>query len=155
MKRHQLIQGLRLSIAWIAALSITHFYHYPDASWVMISIIVVVSTSHETKAILKKALFRILGTLAGVITGLIGLHLLPYSYPLVLAFFFLAVFVAGYFMHGEYAYIAIIAGITMSVISGHLDDYTAGLWRALNVLIGAAAGCLISFMIPTKKRESD
>lgn len=155
MKNHHVVQGLRLAVGFTLALGLTTAYHYPDASWVVISIVVVLSTSHERSAVLKKALYRIGGTLAGLAAGLIGLWLAQHSLTLLLGYMFIVTFAAGTLMHGKYAYIAIIAGITLAVIASHAGDWTTGLWRAGNVFIGATAGTVIALLIPHKKPEGE
>ncbi|RSK69412.1 hypothetical protein EJE24_06355 [Enterobacter huaxiensis] len=148
MKTHHLIQGLRLACGFVIALGITTAINYPDASWVIISIVVVLSTSHEQRAVMMKALQRVAGTLSGLILGMVGLWLAQFSMALLLAYMFIVILVVGSLMHGRFAYIAIVAGITLAVISAHVNDWHAGLWRAMNVSIGAMVGSLIALAIP-------
>lgn len=147
------IKGVRLSLAFVIALAITHHFNFPDSSWIMISIVIVVSSSHEINEIFKKALHRIAGTLTGIALGLIGLFIAHLSFDLALVYMLLVLFIAGSHIKGDYSYIAVICCVTLAVVMSHLDDPNTGLWRGLNVLIGASVGCLISLLLP-KIKES-
>ena len=133
--------ALRLSISFLIGYSIYKYFHIARGEWIVFTILFVLQPSYsETR---KRLLQRTLGTLAGVIIGVLVIKLFSYSGQIVLmltsAYLFL------FWMKRKYSvsiiFITIFVLCAFNIIANKGVDVMA--LRLINTLIGA----FISFMV--------
>ena len=157
-KRYQFqrnIHALRLACAVVCAILVGHIFHLKHSEWIPITVFVILGTIPYQGSIAEKAFERIIGTIIGMAIGLtllgINQHFFQHDF-----LFFLSVGIisalCGYYSLTKRGYAAMLAGLTICMLLGHSGDNWVqdGLFRAVNVIIGAAIALNTSQMIPIK-----
>lgn len=128
--------------------------------WIVITILVVMSTQPNLGGALDKALMRFLGTVVGAIVAIIITAIIPVGFSqvtLVLPFIFLAVYVAG---ASKYSYAGTLAGITLLIIIlNQQPSLQTAIYRAVEISLGITISLIVNrFILPiraeTRLKES-
>ena len=100
--------------------------------------------------VFSRALQRTGGTVIGALSGLIALFLEIYSFPAMLLWCAVVMFVAGYLTLGKHPYMALLIGSTLAVVScSPPNDMESALLRSLYVLTGSVLAMLYSCLLYT------
>lgn len=150
--RHaNMIHAVRVALAMATTILLTTGINLPHGEWASVSLLVVVGGLQHYGNVRKKAMERAVGTMLGALIGLTLIVLMSLSESLLL-FFTLMSMVAGacaYYAIGRPGYVALLTAITMVIVAGHGDlDFSTGLWRTANVLIGISIAVAFSFVLP-------
>lgn len=147
----KMIHAIRVAVAILASIALTTGVNLPHGEWASITVLIVIGGLQHHGNIRKKAAERALGTLIGASGGLLlilvqsSFHLPALTYTLMA----IGCGVGGYFAIGQAGYVALLGAITMMIVAGHGDaEFSDGLWRTANVLIGIAIALLFSFALP-------
>ncbi len=150
-KHANMIHAVRVGLAMAATVVLTTGINLPHGVWASVSLLVVVGGLQHYGNVRKKAMERALGTMLGAVIGL-GLIVLMNVSGSLLLFFTLMSISAGacaYYAIGRPGYVALLTAITMVIVAGHGDlDFSTGLWRTANVLIGISIAVAFSFVLP-------
>lgn len=128
--------------------------------WIVITVLVVMSTQPNLGGALDKALMRFLGTIVGAIVAIIITAFIPVGYAqilLVMPFIFLAVYFAG---ASKYSYAGTLAGITLLIIIlNQQPSVQVAIYRAVEILLGITIALIVNrFVFPiraeTRLKES-
>lgn len=132
-----IVHGVRISLAFVLTFIFIRELNIPEASWPLITIIVVMGPISTWGNVLPRALERMVGTLLGMIAGLIALELECYSLALMLIWCGIVMIYAGIKTLGKRPYIALMTAITLGVVIGApAGDINTALWRSGDVLLG-------------------
>ncbi|CAM2144973.1 FUSC family protein [Pararobbsia alpina] len=150
--RHaKFIHAFRVAAALLASIALTTGIDLPHGEWASITVLIVIGGLQHHGNIRKKSAERALGTLIGATGGLLlilvqsSFHLPALTYTLMS----IGCGIAAYYAIGPAGYIALLGGITMMIVAGHGDaEFSDGLWRTADVLIGIVIALLFSFALP-------
>ena len=150
------LHALRLGIAVLSALLLNKLTNLPHGEWTTITVFVILGLLQYQGAIYTKAKERILGTLLGVVVGL-GFIWLSKDIGDWLWLYYLSIGIIsgiiGYVAVKQLGYIGLLTGITMLMIVSSPDQNNIaqdGLYRAFNILIGAAVAVAATLILPLK-----
>ena len=150
------LHAIRLGIAVLSALLLNKLTHLPHGEWTTITVFVILGLLQYQGAIYTKAKERILGTLLGVVVGL-GFIWLSKDIGDWLWLYYLSIGIIsgiiGYVAVKQLGYIGLLTGITMLMIVSSPDQNNIaqdGLYRAFNILIGAAVAVAATLILPLK-----
>ncbi|MFZ4831702.1 FUSC family protein [Rouxiella sp. Mn2063] len=150
-KNYRIAHGLRIALAFILTFLIVHWIHLPEATWPLITLVVVMGPISFWGNVVERVMERILGTIGGSISGLIALWIEIYSVPLMLAWCGVVVFASGYLTLGKRPYAALLLGVTLAVVlgagAGHFD---VAMWRTADVIIGSLLSLLFASIYPQR-----
>jgi uncharacterized membrane protein YccC len=150
--RHaKLIHAVRVATALLASIAFTTGINLPHGEWASITVLIVIGGLQHQGNIRKKAAERALGTLIGATGGLLLILVQStFHWPaLTYALMAIGCGIGGYYAIGPPGYIALLGAITMVIVAGHGDaEFSDGLWRTANVLIGIGLALLFSFALP-------
>ncbi len=145
------IHAVRVGLAMATTILLTTGINLPHGVWASVSLLVVVGGLQHYGNVRKKAMERALGTMLGALIGLFLIFVQSVCGSLLL-FFALMSIIAGacaYYAIGRPGYVALLTAITMVIVAGHGDlDFSTGLWRTANVLIGISIAVAFSFVLP-------
>lgn len=128
--------------------------------WMVITVLVVMSTQPNLGGALDKALMRFLGTIVGAIVAIFITAIIPVGYAqilLVIPFIFLSVYFAG---ASKYSYAGTLAGITLLIIIlNQQPSVQIAIYRAVEILLGITIALVVNrFIFPiraeTRLKES-
>lgn len=132
-----MVHGVRISLAFILTFLFIRKLNIPEASWPLITIIVVMGPISTWGNVLPRALERMAGTVLGMIAGLIALEIECYSLPIMLFWCAIVITFAGIKTLGKHPYTALMTAITLGVVIGSpAGDFNTALWRSGDVLLG-------------------
>ncbi|ECD7340077.1 FUSC family protein [Salmonella enterica subsp. enterica serovar Newport] len=135
---YKVVHGVRMAFAFVLAFMVIRLLHVPDATWLLITIVVVMGPVSFWGNVLTRALQRMMGTLFGAISGLVALYLEIYSLPWMLVWCAVVMFVCGVLTLGKRPYMGLLIGITLAVVCCvKPGDMNAALWRSGDVIIGS------------------
>lgn len=140
---------IKTLIAILIGFVVMHLDHQPHRLWILISIIVVMMTSHSMGVHLERSVLRIIGTMIGAVCGL-GVILLPDLW--IIKFVALAIVGLILLTLGElkprWRYGVILCLITFILVIGTVNP-TPGmaLERATDIIIGVLIALLVSVLI--------
>ncbi len=139
------VHGVRIAIAFLLTFLFVRITDIPEGTWPLITLVVVMGPISTWGNVFPRAIQRISGTLAGSISGLIALKLELISLPVMLAWCAVVMFVCGFLTLGKHPYMALLIGITLSVVVGApAGDFTMALWRGGDVILGSLLALLFS-----------
>lgn len=151
-----ILHAIRLGVAVLVALLLNQFTHLPHGEWTTITVFVILGLLQYQGAIYTKAKERILGTLLGVVVGLVFIWLSQDVEALLWLYYLLIGIISGiigYFAVKQLGHIGLLTGITMLMIVSSPDQSNvaqAGLYRAFNILIGAGVAVAVTLILPLK-----
>ena len=137
-RHYQTVHGVRIAIAFVLSFLLVRLLHIPEGSWPLITLVVVMGPISSWGNVFPRAVQRIIGTIAGSVSGLIALKIELYSLPLMLGWCGIVMFVCGYLTLGKRPYMALLIGITLGVVVGAPPgDFLTALWRGGDVIFGS------------------
>ncbi|ANI31559.1 membrane protein [Yersinia entomophaga] len=148
---YRIAHALRISVAFVLTFLILRLLAFPDATWALITLVVVMGPLSYWGNVFSRAIQRIGGTLCGAASGLVALYLQQYSLTAMLAWCFVVMFVCGYLTLGNRPYMALLIGVTLALVcgSGSVDMSTA-LWRSADVILGSLLALLFTSIYPQR-----
>lgn len=150
------LHAIRLGVAILVALLLNKLTSLPHGEWTTITVFVILGLLQYQGAIYTKAKERILGTLLGVVVGLSFVWLIQDIGGWVWLYYGLIGIISGligYVAVKQLGYIGLLTGITMLMIvsnPAHSSIAQDGLYRAFNILIGAAVAVAATLILPLK-----
>lgn len=152
-----LLHSMRLGVAVVASLLFSSWTNMPHSEWSTITVFIILGLLQYQGAIYTKAKERILGTVLGIVVGLlllwIGHGLLGAIATSWLYYLIVGIVsgVIGYYSIKQLGYIGLLTGITMCMIIASSDTVGPdGIARALNVLIGTFWSVVATLVLPLK-----
>ncbi|WP_413723222.1 FUSC family protein [Sodalis sp. RH24] len=150
-QHYRIAHGLRIGLAFVLTFMIIRLLDIPEGTWPLITLVVVMGPISFWGNVLQRAVQRIIGTVFGAASGLIGLRLELYSLPLMLIWCGLVMFICGYLTLGKRPYLALLIGITLAVVCGAgAGDMQTALWRSGDVIIGSLLALLFTSIYPQR-----
>lgn len=144
-RHYRSVHGVRIAIAFLLTFLLVRLTGIPEGTWPLITLVVVMGPISTWGNVFPRAIQRICGTFAGSISGLIALKLELMSLPVMLAWCGIVMMVCGYLTLGKHPYMALLIGITLSVVVGApAGDFTVALWRGGDVILGSLLALLFS-----------
>jgi uncharacterized membrane protein YccC len=144
-RHYRSVHGVRIAIAFLLTFLFVRMTGIPEGTWPLITLVVVMGPISTWGNVFPRAIQRICGTFAGSISGLIALKLELVSLPVMLVWCGVVMFVCGYLTLGKHPYMALLIGITLSVVVGApAGDFTVALWRGGDVILGSLLALLFS-----------
>ncbi|NDL62283.1 FUSC family protein [Acerihabitans arboris] len=150
-QHYRIAHGLRIGLAFVLTFMIIRLLDIPEGTWPLITLVVVMGPISFWGNVLQRAVQRIIGTMFGAVSGLIGLRLELYSLPLMLIWCGIVMFICGYLTLGKRPYLALLIGITLAVVCGAgAGDMQTALWRSGDVIIGSLLALLFTSIYPQR-----
>ncbi|GAD78750.1 FUSC family protein [Vibrio ezurae] len=149
--RYRIVHGIRIAVAFVSTLFITSYFALPERSWILITLFVVIGPISYLGNVLPRAWHRVLGTVIGAVSGILGLAVSQHSMFLMYLWCSIVIFLSGYFALGKRPYVGILIGITLAVTVGssntHID---VAVWRGLDVTLGCIIAVLFCLIHPQR-----
>lgn len=131
------IRATRLILANLILYLITWYYQIPEREWALITVWFVMYDYTYVGDVWLKSWYRFLGTIFSALYGLIIIYFFYNNVVIKMLAFIPAIFIYAYFfMDTKRAYIAIIGGVTLSIILLNHNDIGAAILRVFNVILG-------------------
>lgn len=144
-RHYRSVHGVRIAIAFLLTFLFVRVTGIPEGTWPLITLVVVMGPISTWGNVFPRAIQRICGTLAGSVSGLIALKLELISLPVMLTWCGMVMFVCGFLTLGKHPYMALLIGITLSVVVGApAGDFAMALWRGGDVILGSLLALLFS-----------
>ena len=142
-KYHQVLYGLRISVAFIFTLFLMKYFKFPDVSWVLITLIVVMGPISYFGNVLSRAKHRIIGTLLGAISGWGAIFIEQWSIIYMYVWCGIVIFLSSYLILGKRPYVGLLVNITLAVIVGS-ENYNTDivLFRSVDIIVGCVLAVL-------------
>ena len=135
-------RALRIAILITVAFWVCHFFQIQNASWVALTVIIIDQNTLGASA--KKACQRLLGTVLGVIGGILLAHFLFAPYPPSRWAALLIVFMTFLFVRVNYTVTIFFGTVLLAnifyVLSGSTSIITYMISRLIDILTGIAIG---------------
>ncbi|WP_119343142.1 FUSC family protein [Facilibium subflavum] len=158
-KRYAIINAFKASVASLIAYFIglllgTWLQEPRMYTWIVITVLVIMSSQPNLGGALDKALMRMLGTIIGAAVSIISLLALSNWHTLqilvCLIFIFIGVYVAT--TSKKYTYVGVLGAITVGMIlMAEHTTITFALYRSFEVLLGACIALLTNrYLLPIK-----
>ena len=148
---YKAIHGIRMAIAFVITFLAIRLLHVPEATWPLITMVVVMGPISFWGNVITRALQRIMGTVFGAASGLVALYLEVFSMPLMLVWCAVVMFVCGVLALGKRPYMGLLIGITLAVVCGAgPGDMNTALWRSGDVIIGSLLALLFTSIFTQK-----
>lgn len=129
-KHYRVVHGCRIALAFVLTFVLVRLLDVPEGTWPLITLVVVMGPISFWGNVVPRAFERIGGTVFGSALGLIALKLELISFPVMLAWCGVAMFLCGWLALGKKPYQALLIGITLAVVVGApAGDMTTALWR--------------------------
>ncbi|MEG3128787.1 FUSC family protein [Pantoea cypripedii] len=137
-RHYRAVHGVRIAIAFVLSFLFVRLTDIPEGTWPLITLVVVMGPISTWGNVFPRVVQRIIGTFAGAVSGLIALKLELISLPVMLVWCFAVMVVCGYLTLGKHPYMALLIGITLSVVVGApAGDFTVAMWRGGDVILGS------------------
>ncbi len=150
-EHYRIIHGIRVALSFSLAMFIIHYFNLPEASWVLISLVVVLVPISYLGNVIQRALHRMAGTVLGAACGVLAIMLSHYDIWLMYAWSAVVLFTSAYFARGKRPYIALLIGITFSVTVGAPDhNLNVALLRAASVFAGCTLAMMFCLVYPQR-----
>ncbi|WP_017348096.1 FUSC family protein [Pantoea sp. A4] len=144
-RHYRSVHGVRIAIAFVLSFLFVRITDIPEGTWPLITLVVVMGPISTWGNVFPRAVQRIGGTIAGSISGLIALKLELISLPVMLVWCAVVMFACGFLTLGKHPYMALLIGITLSVVVGSpAGDFTMALWRGGDVILGSLMALMFS-----------
>ncbi|MDF7659560.1 FUSC family protein [Erwiniaceae bacterium L1_54_6] len=144
-RHYRAVHGVRIAIAFVLSFLFVRLTDIPEGTWPLITLVVVMGPISTWGNVFPRVVQRIIGTFAGAVSGLIALKLELISLPVMLVWCFTVMVVCGYLTLGKHPYMALLIGITLSVVVGApAGDFTVAMWRGGDVILGSLMALLFT-----------
>lgn len=148
---YKVVHAVRMALAFVLTFLAIRLFHEPEATWPLITMVVVMGPISFLGNVLIRAIQRIMGTVFGAASGLVALYIEIYSLPLMLVWCALVMFVCGMLALGKRPYMGLLIGITLAIVCGAgPGDMDTALWRSGNVIIGSLLALFFTSIYPQK-----
>lgn len=145
------VHGLRMALAFVLAFGIIRFHHFADGTWLLITMVAVIGPMSYLGNVAIRAAQRLAGTVIGSVSGLIALQIEIYSFPLMLVWCAIVMFVCGYMAIGKRSYVGILIGITLCVITASPQGDMDSAWvRCIEVFSGCMIALIFTSIYPQR-----
>lgn len=135
-------RALRIAIMIGVVFFICHFFQIQNASWVALTVIVIDQNTLGASA--KKAWQRLLGTVLGVIAGILLAHFLFAPYPMTRWSALVIVFLVFLFVRANYGVCIFFATVLLAnlfyLLSGTSDIVNYMVSRLVDIFVGIIIG---------------
>ncbi|WP_321833644.1 FUSC family protein [Pseudomonas kulmbachensis] len=150
-KYYRWIHATRISLAFLITFIVIRYFKLDGASYALITMLIVMGPQPYWGNVFSRALQRTGGTVLGALSGLVSLYLEMYSFPLMLLWCAVMMFVAGYLTLGKHPYMALLIGATLAVVScAPPNDMESAITRSLYVLAGSLLAMLYTSIYPQR-----
>ncbi len=138
MSSERLRHGLRIAVGCAVGFWLASLLQLQAGQWVVITVVMVLSTEPRTGGILKKSLQRFWGTVLGAVAALLILFVLPGGPPWGLLWALPALVAFGYLAaDAERAYIGVLGAVTLVMVAMEPDQNLAfALKRIAQIVLG-------------------
>jgi uncharacterized membrane protein YccC len=146
-----LIHAARVGLSVLSSILLTSALHLPHGEWTSITVLAVVGGLQHHGNIRRKAAERSLGTLFGAAFGLLVVLQQSFLGAPIVTYFILAAACGfcAYHAIGKGGYTALLSAVTIVIVVGHgANTLGDGLWRVIDILLGAAIALAFSFALP-------
>ncbi len=137
-------RAFRIAVMIAVAFLISHYFQIQNASWVALTVIIIDQNTLGASA--KKAYQRLLGTILGVIGGVLLAHFLFAPYPLSRWSALLIVFLVFLFVRVNYTVSIFFATVLLAnvfyLLAGSTSIIDFMLSRLIDILIGVIIGII-------------
>lgn len=145
------IHAIRISLAFVVTFSAIRLFKLEDASWALITMLIVMGPLPYWGNVFSRAVQRTGGTMIGALSGLVSLYLELYSFPAMLLWSAFMMFICGYLTLGKHPYMALLIGSTLAVVSCSApNDMEAAILRSVYVLAGSLLAMLYTSIYPQR-----
>lgn len=145
------VGAIRFAIGVTIGLIFVAFQITPESVWVVITIVVVMSSGPHTGGVLDKGMQRGIATALGCGLGLLFVILRgPYSATTILILGVVGALIVGYYLADpHYKYIAMYTCISFFVVISVPPEaqMSIALWRIGNIFIGGAIAIVIALVV--------
>ncbi|OBT16762.1 hypothetical protein A9264_10860 [Vibrio sp. UCD-FRSSP16_10] len=149
--KYRIVHGIRIAVAFVLTLIVTSFFDLPERSWILITLFVVIGPMSYLGNVIPRAWHRVLGTLIGAASGILGIAISQHSMVLMYVWCSVVIFLSGYFALGKRPYVGILIGITLGVTLGASNaDIHVAIWRGFDVVIGCVIAVLFCLIHPQR-----
>lgn len=150
-KNYRVVHGCRIALAFVLTFVLVRLLDIPEGTWPLITLVVVMGPISFWGNVVPRAFERIGGTVLGSALGLIALKLELISFPVMLLWCAVAMFLCGWLALGKRPYQALLIGITLAVVVGApAGDMTTALWRSGDVILGSLLAMLFTGIWPQR-----
>ena len=150
-KYNRWIHATRISLAFLITFVVIRYFKLDGASYALITMLIVMGPQPYWGNVSSRAVQRTGGTIIGALSGLVGLYLETYSFPLMLLWSAVLMFIAGYLTLGKHPYMALLIGATLAVVScAPPNDMDSALTRSGYVLAGSLLAMLYTSIYPQR-----
>lgn len=150
-KHYRVVHGCRIALAFVLTFVLVRLLDIPEGTWPLITLVVVMGPISFWGNVVPRAFERIGGTVLGSALGLIALKLELISFPFMLLWCAVAMFLCGWLALGKKPYQALLIGITLAVVVGApAGDMTTALWRSGDVILGSLLAMLFTGIWPQR-----
>ena len=150
-KHYRVVHGCRIALAFVLTFVLVRLLDIPEGTWPLITLVVVMGPISFWGNVVPRAFERIGGTVLGSALGLIALKLELISFPVMLLWCAVAMFLCGWLALGKKPYQALLIGITLAVVVGApAGDMTTALWRSGDVILGSLLAMLFTGIWPQR-----
>ncbi|EHI5874233.1 FUSC family protein [Salmonella enterica] len=148
---YKVVHAVRMALAFVLTFLAIRLFHEPEATWPLITMVVVMGPISFLGNVLIRAIQRIMGTVFGAASGLVALYIEIYSLPLMLVWCALVMFMCGMLALGKRPYMGLLIGITLAIVCGAgPGEMDTALWRSGNVIIGSLFALFFTSIYPQK-----
>lgn len=141
------IRLVRILITCYIMFFITWYFQMPDRIWCLMTIWFVMLDYETIGGVIKKGLFRLMGTSISAVYGLMVIYFCKNNVVIdMLAFIPLLFWYAHRFFSSDKMYILTIGVVTLTIILFNNNDISSGFIRFFNILIGNIAAIIMSFI---------
>lgn len=100
-KHYRVVHGCRIALAFVLTFVLVRLLDVPEGTWPLITLVVVMGPISFWGNVVPRAFERIGGTVLGSALGLIALKLELISFPVMLAWCGVAMFLCGWLALGK------------------------------------------------------
>lgn len=150
-RHYRVVHGLRIALAFLLTFLLMRQLDVPEASWPLITLVVLMGPISFWGNVIPRAFERIGGTIFGSALGLVALQLELISLPVMLLWCAVAMFLCGWLALGKKPYQALLIGITLSVVVGApTGDMLTAMWRSGDVILGSLLAMVFTGIWPQR-----
>lgn len=142
-------RAVKVGITFVVIFCIVHALGMEQASWPLITGMVLMIPAQNHVHLMKRAAERIAGTLCGALVGILALHIeKTWGFYAMLPFGAIGAGLGGYFARSRFPYAATIFCVTMAVVfNAPAGDIHRALERVVGVLLGVVLSTAMGILL--------
>ncbi|ECZ0806963.1 hypothetical protein F7430_22740 [Salmonella enterica] len=142
-------RAFKVAITFIVIFCVVHALHMEQASWPLITGMVLMIPATDHRHLLRRAGERVLGTVCGAALGILALHIeKTYGFYAMLPIAALGAGIGGYYARSRFPYAAIIFCVTMAVVfNAPAGDLHRAFERVFGVLLGVVLSSIMGILL--------